>query len=211
MNHKRITSLRTYIGLALTAISAVQCLIGVITGIFQASGFSMLGNLLALICLVALALFVRRDHDCDEMAEIPAVCMCGYIGANLLFVISESWSYLLLLLPLAGMIYLIETKDSTLQSIAGIGSGVLMMILSFVIGILVYYQSVSPVVGGIPADGLQKGITSIYLAGLLIRPNFLMGIAGILFFCSFPSKINGFEDTKREPQSESTDNEPGFF
>ena len=184
MNTSRRTSLQTYIGLTLTAISAVQCWSGLIAGVMHASGFEMLGNLLALICLVGLIFFVRRDHDSEDMAEWPAISMCGFIGANLLFVISESWSYLLLLIPLAAMVYLIIISDSTLQNIAGIGSGILMMILGFVIGIIVYYQTVSPVVDG-AGESLEHGITSIYLAGLLIRPLFLMGISGILFFSGF--------------------------
>lgn len=185
----RRTSLRTIIGQVLTAICGVRAVIYFILCLFGGDGLGMLAQLLAAVSLVGLFVTVGKYHDSEDMAQWPAIFMCGYLGSNILLIFSSSWTYALMILPLVVMILLITMFSN--QGIFGIGAGALMIVLNLIGGFIIYKTDPASVLTSVLTNGR---ISSLYMAGVLVNNNSLMGIACILFFCQFPRKqsMGGF-------------------
>ena len=179
----RRTSLRTVIGQVLTGICTIRAAIYTVMCLFGGDGLGMLAQILATVSLAGLFVAVRKYHDSEDMAQWPAIFMCGYLGSNILLIFSSSWTYALMILPLIVMILLI-TMFST-QGIFGIGAGTLMIVLNLIGGFIIYKTDPASVLISTLMGGKSS---SLYMASLLVNNNSLMGIACILYFCQFPRK-----------------------
>lgn len=182
MSTIRRTSLRTYIGQALTMFCTVRSVVDIIYFIVNGNGFGVLASMLSAAALICLFVSVNKYHDCQDMSQWPAIFMTAYIASNL-FLISVHWTYILVLLPLVAMVLLLSVFNE--WWVPGVSAGVLMVMLNFVIGVILYKAAI--ILSFIKIPILDK-VSSFYIASLFVRQLFLMGIACILFFCSFPAK-----------------------
>ena len=216
------TTFATHVGNWLTVVSFVITVISLVRSVISGDGWGALAALVALVGLIGLLITVGKHHDSVKMCEFPAAFMSLFIASNLILVISEHWSYVFMLLPLVAMILLITATKN--EPVFGIVAGILMIILNLIIGIVIFRKVVNdpvsqtnmflgPTLRELFFSNPRRGISSFYLAGLLLRTDSLMGLACILFFHDFPedwvSIKGGSEEHNGTKQQENVPR--GFF
>lgn len=182
MGTARRTSLRTIAGLVFTVICLIHAFVDIFINLFSGNGFVLLASVVAVTALLGLLITALRYHDSEDMDQWPLIFMCLYLISNLFLVFGSSWTYALMLLPLAALILLITVFHD--WGVMGITAGALMILLTIVGGMIIRCSS--------PEDH----VTSMYVMSLLVSNNCLMGIACICFFCSFPSTTSYGDPTK---------------
>lgn len=182
MGTARRTSLRTIAGLVFTVICLIHAFVDIFINLFSGNGFGLLASVVAVTALLGLLITALRYHDSEDMDQWPLIFMCLYLISNLFLVFGSSWTYALMLLPLAALILLITVFHD--WGVMGITAGALMILLTIVGGMIIRCSS--------PEDH----VTSMYVMSLLVSNNCLMGIACICFFCSFPSTTSYGDPTK---------------
>lgn len=182
MGTARRTSLRTIAGLVFTVICLIHAFVDIFINLFSGNGFGLLASVVAVMALLGLLITALRYHDSEDMDQWPLIFMCLYLISNLFLVFGSSWTYALMLLPLAALILLVTVFHD--WGVMGIAAGALMILLTIVGGMIIRYSS--------PEDH----VTSMYVMSLLVSNNCLMGIACICFFCSFPSTTSYGDPTK---------------
>lgn len=193
------TSLRTIAGLVFTVICLIHAFVDIFINIFSGNGFGLLSSIVAVTALLGLLITALRYHDSEDMDQWPVIFMCLYLISNLFLIFGSSWTYALMLLPLAALILLVTVFHD--WGVMGITAGVLMILLTIVGGMIIFHSNMAVSVISVLSGGK---ISSMYLASLLVSNNCLMGIACICFFCSFPSTTSYGDPTKTGLPPEDT-------
>lgn len=183
MLNGRRTSLLTITGLVFTGICAAHAFVNIFINIYQGNGLSLLSNVVAVIALLGLYITASKYHDSEDMNQWPLAVMCLYLISNVFLIFGEHWTYALMLLPLAALVLLATVFYG--WGLMGIIAGVLMIVLNIVGGMIIFHSSAAAETASALSDGK---VSSMYLAGLLVSNNSLMGIACACFFCTFPKR-----------------------
>lgn len=200
MRNARRTSLRTIVGLILTGICAVRALVAIFWNIIQGNGFGMLANIVATVALVGLFITVMKYHDSEEMAQWPVIAMCLYLISNIFLIFGDSWTYVLMILPLIAMI--LQVTVFPRWGLLGIIAGTMMIVFNIIGGMIMFHSNALP-----PEAFAWSGrrISSMWLALLLVNNNSLMGAACICFFCTFLNTVlYGDSSGRKLPPQNST-------